>query len=134
MGETLLPYVKWQNLAWVVLLKSSKYSFQKMQSSIHEYATFTALITIDAVWESYHPIVEIANGGKQNKMQNKKQTMIPAVEQHCDKCLDATISGIIIQCLRMHTNLRSWSHNRNNKSSQGLSERYMLPQTIIYKF
>ena len=45
-------------------------------------------------------IVEIANGEEQSKVQNKKETMISTVEQHCDKFLDPIIKELFINlCL-----------------------------------
>ena len=41
-------------------------------------------------------IVEIANGEEQSKVQNKKETMISTVEQHCDKFLDPIIKELFI--------------------------------------
>ena len=42
--------------------------------------------------------METANGGGENKLPYKQQTMITTLEQHCDKCPDAIIIGSIIQC------------------------------------
>ena len=143
----------WQ--IWSMLLKDTKMSqislsvnisvllFTHSTLVVRLHPLSTENIIIHSRWESLIQrlmnanfvggIVEIANGEEQSKVQNKTETMIPAVEQHCDKFLDPIIKeSFINQCLIICFWTLCHNENRNENYQTKNPNLLILVRHHIY--